>query len=109
MSPTIIGLILAIPLSWSTGKLSVGMAFRRVGLLTTPEERRRPSVVERTAEILTETGGMPDEPANGLALLYDDPSLQAAHGQFDDEQGAATARRHHGGLGARRGEARRCR
>ena len=79
MSPTIVGLILAIPLSWSTGKLSVGLAFRRAGLLTTPEERRRPSVVERTAEILAERGGSPDEPANGLALLYGDPHLQAAH------------------------------
>ena len=82
MSPTIVGLILAIPLSWSTGQLSVGMAFRRAGLLTTPEERRRPSVVERTAEILAETGAPPEEPANGLALLYGDASLQAAHNTF---------------------------
>ena len=62
-----------------TGKLSVGMAFRRAGLLTTPEERKRPSVVERTAEILAATGGSPDEPGNGLALLYEDADLQAAH------------------------------
>ena len=79
MSPTIIGLILAIPLSWSTGKLSVGMAFRRAGLLTTPEERRRPSIVERTAEILAQTGASPHEPTNGLALLYEDADLKAAH------------------------------
>ena len=79
MSPTIIGLILAIPLSWSTGKLSVGLAFRRIGLLATPEERRRPSVVERTAEILAEMGESSDEPANGLALLYDDANLQSVH------------------------------
>ncbi len=79
MSPTIIGLLLAIPLSWATGKLSVGLAFRRAGLLTTPEERRPPSVVERTAEILAATGGSPEEPANGLALLYEDADLQAAH------------------------------
>ena len=79
MSPTIVGLILAIPLSWATGKLSVGMAFRRAGLLMTPEERRPPSVVERTAEILAAIGGSPDEPANGLALLYEDADLQAAH------------------------------
>ncbi len=83
MSPTIVGLILAIPLSWSTGKLSVGMAFRRAGLLTTPEERWRPIVVERTAEILAEMGGPPAEPANGLALLYGDADLQAAHDSFE--------------------------
>ncbi len=79
MSPTIAGLILAIVLSWSTGLLSVGMAFRRVGLLTTPEERARPPVVTRTAAILAEVGGAPDEPGNALRALYDDPALQAAH------------------------------
>ena len=82
MSPTIAGLVLAIILSWATGLLSVGMAFRRLGLLTTPEERAKPLVVSRAAEILAEIGGAPDEPDNGLRRLFDDPSLQAAHRAF---------------------------
>ena len=82
MSPTIAGLVLAIFLSWATGLLSVGMAFRRVGLLTTPEERAKPPVVARAAAILAEIGGAPEEPENGLRLLYDHPALQAAHRAF---------------------------
>ncbi len=82
MSPTIAGLILAIVLSWATGLLSVGLALRRLGLLTTPEERAKPSVVARAAVILAENGGAPDETADGLAALYDDAHLQAAHTAF---------------------------
>ena len=81
-SPTIVGLILAIPLSWATGLLAVGLAMRRIGLLTTPEERRKPAVVTRAAAILAEMGGAPDEPENALRLIYDDRHLQAAHEAF---------------------------
>jgi membrane glycosyltransferase len=82
MSPTIVGLILAIFLSWATGLLSVGLALRRIGLLTTPEERSKPAVVVRAAAILAEMGGAPEEPENALRLLYDDRHLQAAHESF---------------------------
>ena len=33
MSPTIVGLLLAIPLSWLSGQLSAGLALKRLGLL----------------------------------------------------------------------------
>ena len=82
MSPTIAGLILAILLSWATGKLSVGLALRRIGLLTTPEEQVKPTIVVRAEAILAEMGGAPEEPPNGLAVLYDDARLQAAHALF---------------------------
>ncbi len=82
MSPTIVGLVLAIPLSWLTGLLAVGLGLRRIGLLTTPEERSKPAVVTRAAAILAEMGGAPVEPENGLRVLYDDPHLQAAHASF---------------------------
>jgi membrane glycosyltransferase len=82
MSPTIAGLVLAIFLSWATGLLSVGLALRRIGLLTTPEERTKPTIVVRAAEILESLGGAPDEPEDGLAILYADAPLQAAHEAF---------------------------
>ena len=47
MSPTIAGLILAIPLSWASGQLWIGVALRRLGLLTTPEETSPPAIVQR--------------------------------------------------------------
>jgi hypothetical protein len=58
------------------------LAFRRLGLLSTPEERHKPVVVTRAAQILDEMGGAPEEPANALALLYGSPDLQAAHATF---------------------------
>ena len=82
MSPTIAGLILAIFISWASGKLSIGLALRRIGLLTTPEERTKPSVVVRANALIEEMGGARDEPDDGLATLYDDPHLQAAHTAF---------------------------
>ena len=82
MSPTIAGLILAIVLSWATGLLSVGLALRRVGLLTTPEERSKPSVVVRAAEILAGLGDVHEEAENGLKVLYENRQLQALHVVF---------------------------
>jgi membrane glycosyltransferase len=82
MSPTIASLILAIFISWATGQLSIGMAFRRIGLLTTPEERVKPSIVIRANELIEEMGGLRDEADDGLAVLYADPHLQAAHLAF---------------------------
>ena len=82
MSPTIAGLVLAIFISWTTGQLSIGLALRRIGLLTTPEERAKPSVVQRAAALVAEMGGAREEPGNGLALLYADSHLQAAHAAF---------------------------
>ena len=82
MSPTIAGLVLAIFISWATGLLSVGLFLRRLGLLTTPEEKVKPSVVVRANELIAEMGGARDEPEDGLAVLYADPHLQAAHTAF---------------------------
>ena len=44
MSPTILGLVLAIPISWASGQLGLGLALRRLGLLMTPEERDPPAI-----------------------------------------------------------------
>jgi membrane glycosyltransferase len=82
MSPTIAGLVLAIFISWATGLLSVGLFLRRIGLLTTPEEKVKPSVVVRANALVAEMGGARDDPEDGLALLYADPHLQAAHTAF---------------------------
>ena len=79
MSPTILGLILAIFLSWATGLLSVGLAFRRIGLLMTPEEQAQPPVVARANALARELAG---GEAAGLADVYDinaDPRFWALH------------------------------
>lgn len=51
LSPAIIGLVLATPLSAMTASRSVGAAFVRAGLLATPEEREIPGVVARQQRI----------------------------------------------------------
>ena len=81
MSPTIGGLILAIGLSWGTGLLSVGLALRRLGLLTTPEERDPPPVVARANSLARELGAGTD-PADGLAALHRDPDLRRLHAAY---------------------------
>ncbi|PNG25249.1 glucans biosynthesis glucosyltransferase MdoH [Methylocella silvestris] len=79
MSPTIIGLILAILISWSTGLLNVGMAFRRAGLLLTPEEQSKPPIVARANELARQFG--PDAPQDfeAEAAFPDDPKFWALH------------------------------
>ncbi|MGH6857886.1 MAG: glucans biosynthesis glucosyltransferase MdoH, partial [Methylocella sp.] len=79
MSPTILGLILAIVLSWGTGLLSVGVALRRVGLLITPEEQVPPPVVARANFLATEPVRLAGEALSGLHALYADPRFRAFH------------------------------
>ena len=80
MSPTIVGLVLAIFLSWGTGLLNVGLALRRLGLLVTPEEHDKPPVVARANDLAAVLAGA-DE-AEGLAAIHADPQLRAMHQAF---------------------------
>ncbi len=79
MSPTILGLILAIFLSWSTGLLNVGLAFRRAGLLLTPEEQSKPPLVARANDLARELASEEAEGPEGLSALYGDPKFWALH------------------------------
>ena len=82
MSPTIAGLILAVPLSWASGSLKLGLMMRRIGLLRTPEETSPPLVVARANALAAElalTGGDYDD---ALAAIWTDPALRAAHESF---------------------------
>jgi len=79
MSPTILGLLLAIPLSYASGSLKIGMALRRAGLLVTPEEREPPAIVAR-ANALAETLAAADHvEADALKALWKDERLRAIH------------------------------
>ncbi|MBR9884935.1 MAG: glucans biosynthesis glucosyltransferase MdoH [Oceanospirillales bacterium] len=52
LSPAILGLILAVPLSALTGSLKIGAWFRKIGILRTPEETKQPRVVDLKDEVL---------------------------------------------------------
>ena len=78
MSPTILGLVLAIFISWATGKLAFGRALRRAGLLITPEEKHKPPVVRRANLHAKALAGF-TAAADGLQSLYSDGEFRAVH------------------------------
>ena len=82
MSPTIAGLILAIPLSWGTGLKSVGLAFRRIGLLDTPEERAPPPIATRANALSGELAAEGFDKADGLRVLHQDAEFRDVHEAF---------------------------
>jgi membrane glycosyltransferase len=79
MSPTIVGLILAIPLSWLSGRLGAGLALKRLGLLMIPEETRTPAVVQRANALFVENRRLGFDDADGLLALYQDARLRQSH------------------------------
>jgi membrane glycosyltransferase len=50
MAPTLIGLVLAIPLSHASGLSGFGLALKSAGLLSTPEETTPPAIAHSAAE-----------------------------------------------------------
>jgi membrane glycosyltransferase len=79
MSPTIVGLLLAIPLSWLSGQLGAGLALKKLGLLKTPEEHQPPPIAKRANELQMRnaTFGFDDE--DSLRALYSDAALRERH------------------------------
>ncbi|MBV1706655.1 MAG: glucans biosynthesis glucosyltransferase MdoH [Hyphomicrobiales bacterium] len=76
MSPTILGLLLAIPLSWASGQASIGLGLRRIGLLQTPEERSPPTVVQRANDLTPAAAPHPDE---ALRVIHGDAAFARQH------------------------------
>jgi len=78
MLPVVLGLALAVPLAALTGRRSLGIALRRIGLLCIPEEIHPPEVLRRAAEFYAQA-----EPGSaGVTTLLHDPALLAAHRQM---------------------------
>ncbi|MCP4736495.1 MAG: glucans biosynthesis glucosyltransferase MdoH, partial [Bosea sp.] len=79
MSPTIVGLLLAIPLSWASGNLALGLWLKRRGLLMTPEEGDPPAIALRANALQAEFSQAGFDDADGLTVLHADPMLRATH------------------------------
>ena len=84
MSPILMGLICAIPLSYFTGSLAVGLELQREGLFKTPEESRPlPELVELAAGLAAQHRGpqpLPELAENyGLLQAVLDPYVNAVH------------------------------
>jgi membrane glycosyltransferase len=87
MSPTIGGLILAIPLSWASGQLWIGVGLRRLGLLITPEEAQIPGIIQRSNALSAELALEGGQDEDALKAIVADPALRKAHESFLPEAG----------------------
>jgi membrane glycosyltransferase len=79
MSPTIIGLLLAIPLSWASGQLAIGLWLRRYGFLATPEETHPPEVAIRANGLSAELAAQGEDDGDALRILYEDGAFRSVH------------------------------
>jgi membrane glycosyltransferase len=77
MSPTIIGLVLAIPLSWASGSLAIGMWLKARGLLQTPEEMTPPPIALRAGALMGADAAADEGEA--LRHIHADPDFREMH------------------------------
>lgn len=82
MSPTILGLVLAIPISWASGQLGLGLALKRRLLLATPEEASPPEIAVRAAALTARNADRGFDDADSLAAIHADPGLALAHSRM---------------------------
>jgi membrane glycosyltransferase len=104
MSPTILGLVLAIPISWASGQLGLGLALKRRGLLATPEEAAPPEIAVRAGALAARNADRGLDETDALTAIHADPELAQAHarmlptgrprprGVIDPDQTLATAK-----------------
>lgn len=79
MSPTIAGLILAIPISWLTSQRWLGLVFRRAGVLVTPEETTTPPIAKRGKALSKALARSEEDEVNAIVAIHSDPELRALH------------------------------
>jgi membrane glycosyltransferase len=77
MSPTLLGLVLAIPLSRASGSTRAGRIFRRLGLLVIPEEITTPVLMQRRDAIAPEYEALVAR--TSIESLARDPPARLAH------------------------------
>ena len=82
MSPTIAGLVFAIPISWASGQLGIGLALRKLGLLQTPEEATQPPIAQRANALARQLAAEHDDHIDCIRFIHADPEFRAAHEAF---------------------------
>ncbi len=79
MSPTLAGLLLAIPISGLSGSVFFGRLLYRLGLLRIPEETRPPSLMTRATDYRRELEAELGRAGDGLVRVARDPEVRAVH------------------------------
>lgn len=67
LSPTLVGLVLAVPLSRLSGSSAIGLALRKYGILLTPEEEGPPAIVRDFHAAWAQAPSAPTPPIKALA------------------------------------------
>lgn len=76
LSPALLGLLLAVPLSRASGSETIGRFLSRLALLRTPEEVEIPALVARRRELLRQSAAVP---ADGLRHLARNRDARLTH------------------------------
>ena len=76
LSPALLGLFLAVPLSRASGSERLGRWLSRLALLRTPEEAETPALVARREELMRHASSAPDD---GLRHLARNRESRLAH------------------------------
>jgi membrane glycosyltransferase len=76
VSPALLGLFLAVPLSRASGSESIGRALSRFALLRTPEEIDQPGLISRRQELVAQASPLPDD---GLRFLARNRDARLTH------------------------------
>ena len=76
LSPALLGLFLAVPLSRASGSERLGRALSKIALLRTPEEVEQPALVSRRAQLIAQAPPLPED---GLKFLARDREARLAH------------------------------
>ena len=79
MSPTIIGLVLAIQISWASGQLSIGLWLKQRGILLTPEEALPPLIVTRANALTQDMSARGFDECEAVQYLHNDADLRDQH------------------------------
>ena len=76
LSPALLGLFLAVPLSHASGSEALGRALLKIGLLRTPEEAEQPAMVLRRKELIARAAELPED---GLRYLARNREARLVH------------------------------
>jgi membrane glycosyltransferase len=80
LSPALLGLVLAVPLSKASGSVALGRGLARFGILRIPEEAHTPDLIRRREAIARSS---PPLPTDGLRHLARNPLSRLTHIGFN--------------------------
>lgn len=79
MSPTILGLLLAIQVSWASGQLSIGLWLKRRSILLTPEETTPPPIAVKANALSEKLAARGFDDCDAMRVLHADEELRRSH------------------------------